>query len=139
AIFKGDAIYELDPRVDTSLFEHPTAIYKEKLAQVAQPKTKLTSDDIELAIKYFSRLEVTELGKLFGFKTSELDSSYHMVQKITPVNPQKTIEESNTFSFIIENNYSHMESYTVYLSKDQILSFSAKQKEIDLQNYKPSN
>ncbi|AWN75228.1 hypothetical protein DLD14_16095 [Legionella anisa] len=139
AIFKGDAIYELDPRVDTSSYEHPTAIYKEKFANAMQPKAKLTSNDMELAIKYLRGLHVTELGKLFGFKEPELDDSYHMVEKIIPVNPQKTIEQSSAFSFIIENNYSHMESYTVYLSKDRILSFAAKQKEIDLQNYTLNN
>lgn len=53
-IFKGDVIYQTDPRIKTSLLEkpieHPSSAYKEKLAHIIQPKIGLTTNDIELAI-----------------------------------------------------------------------------------------
>lgn len=100
-----------------------------------QPKTGLTNHDIDLAIKYLASLDVIELGKLFGFDESAkaLDNSYHFVEKITPANPRKAIEQNTAFSFLLEGTYSHQKSYTLYVSKDQLLEFSSKQKEIDLE------
>lgn len=138
-IFKGDVIYQTDPRLQQSLFEkpleHSSSVYKEKLAHIVQPQMGLTTNEIDLAIKYLASLEVTELGKLFGFDGSKngLDNSYYFVQKITPINEKKPIEQNNTFSISLESIYSNHESHILYLSRDQLLGFSTKQREIDLE------
>ncbi len=138
-IFKGDVIYQIDPRLKTSLFEkpleHSCSVYKEKLAHIVQPQIGLTTNDIDLAIKYLANLNVTELGNLFGFNESEnlLDNTYNLVQDITPMNEKKPIEQNNTFSILLESYYSDKKSYILYLSKDQLLSFSANQQEAENQ------
>ncbi|HAT1919920.1 TPA: membrane-targeted effector domain-containing toxin [Legionella pneumophila] len=135
-IFIGDVIYQTDPRFKTSLFdaqlEHPSSVYKEKLANMSQEKLQLTEKDVELAIRYLANLDIIELGKIFGLNEKELDKSYHFVEKITPVNPKKKIEQNTSFSILLESNYSTQKSYILYVSKDQLLQFSSMQKEIKL-------
>lgn len=138
-IFKGDAIFELDPRSNaSSLLEKPsentcsiTSSYKEKLEHIQSPESKLTAKK-ELAIKYLSNLEVAQIGEIFGFDDGELDDTYHFVKRITPANSNKPFEENNTFALVIESYYSDREPYTLYISKDQLLEFAAEQNKIDL-------
>lgn len=141
-VFQGDVIFELDPKSGASLLpEHPsadplamTAIYKGKLANVQSAPVDFKQEK-KLAIQYLAGLKITELAKMFGFKESklkELEGSYHFVQELYPFHKNKALQENNTFSLIIESSYSGMESYQRYISKNQLLEFAAKQKEIDL-------
>lgn len=133
-ILRGDVIYEVDPRSSMSL-HHNSVDYKDRLADIIHPQAKQTTIEIDLAVKYLARLDVLELGQQFGLNPAkELNDSYYFVEKITPVNPNKSLEQNNTFSFLIESAYNTNPSYTLYLSREEVQDFAAKQKELESQS-----
>ncbi|RUR09722.1 membrane-targeted effector domain-containing toxin [Legionella sp. km772] len=134
-VFKGELVYQTDPRLTTVQFDKSSgqtcSIYKQKLNNLMTPETGLTANDLDLAVKYLANLNLKELVELFGFNSEGLDNSYDLVQKLYPINEKKPIGENTVFSIIVESHYSGMQPYIFYLSKEQIMDFSAQQKEAE--------
>ncbi|PWY57577.1 hypothetical protein DGG96_00300 [Legionella qingyii] len=111
--------------------------FKEKFSGICQ--SELTESDLELAVKYLAGLPIQTLGEEVGFGHKHhfgktLDESYHFVEKITPCEEDKPINENKKFTFILETNYSTDEHYKITISKDQLHEFSERQKMIEAQS-----
>ncbi|KTD74816.1 hypothetical protein [Legionella waltersii] len=140
-LFRGDLVFKLDPKAGTEslVHSHQTANFKESLESMrsTEPFSEVKE---KLAMDYLASLDIVDLCKQFGFNEKERQalSTYHVVEKLSPVNPRKTKEENNTFSFQIEGNYCSDKPYTLYVSKDQLLEFASRQQIIEQQKEQES-
>ncbi|KTD67638.1 hypothetical protein Lsan_0297 [Legionella santicrucis] len=129
-IFKGEAIFKIDPRSSTTslINSNPATRFRDFLDRNRSHKP-LTTKQENLAIQYLASLKIDELCKHFGFNDKEIQhlSSYHFVDKITPVNLSKPKNENDTFCFQIEENHLRAKPYTLYVSKDKLIEFAALQ------------
>lgn len=126
-IFKGEAIFEIDPRSSTTSLvnPNPTAIFRNLLKKDRSHKT-LTTEQENLAIQYLAGLKIEDLCQNFGFDEKEIPHlrSYHFAGELTPVNPSKPKNENDTFCFQIEANHLGLKPYTLYVSTDKLIEFA---------------
>lgn len=110
--------------------------FKDRFSEICH--RGLSEEDINLAVRYLSDLDLRQLTKEIGFGRTQhrgvpLDGNYHMVENLYPCEEGLPLIENKNFTIILETDYSTDPSYKVVLSKSQIQEFAARQKDLEVQ------